>query len=296
LIMTGVAFWAVRKTIFTLLTERFTIPGKLDESEWVGGAKLFPRRVFIWFGIMWVIIFVAQYTFEAMAVLQWQLIFNLVLIFGGGSFLMIRWYQLDPHKTLALRKPRPAVWIGVLIGVPSTLLTANGVFILSNKIFPVPQSWLDAFSGNLFPEGMPFWQLFILIALMPGIFEEIAFRGLLLQGLRRRFHPVMLCFVISIIFGLFHYSLYRIAPTTFMGIILTVVTMLTGSIFPAMVWHTLNNGLALWLGTRLHDLHDFDNWLYFISVVLLSLSLWIIFRNRTPYPGILPWKRNKGIL
>ncbi len=135
------------------------------------------------------------------------------------------------------------------------------------------------------------WQMYLLIAVLPGIFEEIAFRGMLLHGLRRRFHPLVLTLVIALIFGLFHFSLFRIVPTAFLGMILTAVTLLTGSIYPAMAWHGLNNALSIWLANRMVSLSDFDPWIYLTAVTALALSFWIILRNRTPYPGIRPWKR-----
>src|SRR2546423_15200174 len=68
-------------------------------------------------------------------------------------------------------------------------------------------------------------------SIMPGIFEEITFRGVLLHGLRQRFRPAMTVLLVGIIFGLFHVALFRFAPTALLGMILAAVTLLTRSIF-----------------------------------------------------------------
>jgi sodium transport system permease protein len=79
---------------------------------------------------------------------------------------------------------------------------------------------------------MPVWQLLLYIAVLPAICEELAFRGILLSGLKRKLRPAALVVVIGIIFGLFHVSLFRIAPTAALGMVLTTVAIMTGSVFP----------------------------------------------------------------
>jgi hypothetical protein len=91
-------------------------------------------------------------------------------------------------------------------------------------------------------------------------------------------------------------AIFRIFPTGFLGGLLTAVTLMTGSIFPAIVWHTLHNGLAvglsLWtseaetgalgLGGMTETLQGwFENpWSSLVGVPLLAFSLWILWRHR----------------
>jgi sodium transport system permease protein len=201
---------------------------------------------------------------------------------------MIRRYRLNVREALALRAPRPAVWLAVLFGAPAGLLAATGVFVLANRVFPVPQKMLEAFGQGLLPDSIPFWQLLLLLTVTPGICEEIAFRGVLLHGLRRRFSPVVLALVTGAIFGFFHTSLFRIVPTGFLGVLLAAVTLLSGSIFPAMLWHALNNALGVLGGHYGIALHDLDAWLYLAGAAVLALAFWIVWRNRTPYPDLRP--------
>ena len=48
----------------------------------------------------------------------------------------------------------------------------------------------------------------------------------------------------AIAFGVFHVSFFRLLPTAFLGVLLALATLWSGSIFPSMLWHAVNNGLA----------------------------------------------------
>jgi len=286
LVTAGAALWVGRLAERTLSTERLITAADVGAEELRGGPALFPRHVLRWFAALWAIMFLAAANMGEDTDIRAQLVFNLGVLFLGGSFLMIRRYRLDVREALALRAPRPAVWVAVLIGAPAGLLTATGVFRLANLVFPVPQKMLEAFGQGLMPDSIPFWQLMLLLTVAPGICEEIAFRGVLLHGLRRRLHPVALALVVGATFGFFHTSLFRIVPTAFLGVVLAAVTLLTGSIFPAMLWHALNNALGVGAGHYGWTMHDLDAWLYLAAAAVLALAFWIIWRNRTPYPDL----------
>lgn len=81
-------------------------------------------------------------------------------------------------------------------------------------------------------------------------------------------------------FGLFHVSLFRVFPTAFLGVILAVVTMLTGSIFPAMAWHALSNGSALVANHYGVALGLLPAGGYAAEAAILTLAFWILWRTR----------------
>ncbi len=286
LITAAAAVWVTRLAARTLTGERLLAAGQRDAAEALGGAALFPRRVLFWFGLFWVIQFVVALNVEWMQTIERQVLFNVLLIFGGGAFFLIRRFRLDPQEALALRAPHPAAWLAVLIGVPAGLVTGIGVFRLASLLFPVPEALLRAFSETLAPHEMPLWQMFLFLAVLPGIFEEIAFRGVLTYGLSKRLRPVALVLTVGIIFGLFHSALFRIAPTAFLGVLLTSAVLLTGSIFPSMLWHALNNALAIGAGRSGADLADLPPVYYVVAAVVLALAFWILWRTRRPYPGL----------
>jgi sodium transport system permease protein len=288
LITATAAIWGTRLTVRLLSAERLVSGAELDVVEFTGGPKLFPRRVLPWFALMWALLLILG-NFTGGVDLRLQLVLNILVLFFGASMLMVRRYRLEPRKVFALRHPKPMVWFAVLAAAPSAILAGTGLFRLANLVFPVPPEMLEGFATALLPQHIPFWQLLLFLALLPGVFEELTFRGVLLHGLHARLHPAVLALVVGLIFGLFHAALFRLAPTAFLGVLLTAVTLLTGSIFPAMLWHTLNNAMGLLVGYYDLPASDLEPSLYLLGVVGLLASFWILWRNRTPYPGLRPW-------
>ena len=101
---------------------------------------------------------------------------------------------------------------------------------------------------------------------------------MLLYGLRGRLSPVRLAVVNGLVFGLFHVALFRILPAGYLGVVLAAVTLITGSIFPAMLWHTLNNGFVLLMGRSGIPLEQLDAGLYGLAVLVLAASFWLMGR------------------
>ena len=282
----GAAVWVTARSIRALHDED-VITGDTSQAEFLGGPALFRKRVLIWFLVFWAVKVMIDLNLP-FDDLRLAALVSVGLIFGVFPFILIRRFRLDPVKALALRKPRPWVWLGVLIGVPGGLLTAQTVFQLMDRVIPIPVELLENFGQALMPEAIPIWQLLIVVAVVPGIVEELTFRGVLLHGLRRRFGPVGLALVVGLIFGVFHFQIFRIPSTAFLGVILTAVTLMSGSIFPAILWHILNNGIAVYLGSRGVESLGEGPVMGVAGFALLALGLWIIWMSRTPYPDMGP--------
>jgi sodium transport system permease protein len=280
----GAASYAAKRVSQSLANEKLISIGDRDVVDVTGGAPLFARHVLRWFAILWAVLLIASANIGSS--LRLQLFTNLIVLFLGGSLFMIWKYRLNIGEALALRPVKPWVWPAVIIGVPATNLAGAGIFRLANLIFPVPERVLEAFGESMFPADIPFWHLFLFFTILPGICEEMAFRGVLLYGLHRRFRPWVLVLVVGGIFGLFHIDLFRLLPVTFIGSILTAVTLMTGSIFPAMLWHALNNGWGLIANKYELPLAEMGIEGHLIGAAVLVLALWIIWKNRTPYPGL----------
>jgi membrane protease YdiL (CAAX protease family)/uncharacterized RDD family membrane protein YckC len=93
----------------------------------------------------------------------------------------------------------------------------------------------------------------VLIVIAAPISEEIFFRGFIFGGLRHRLSFPAAGLISAAIFGLFHYtgagSLGVVPQLAFLGFALSWVYEETGSIYPTMAIHALNNALAFALLT-----------------------------------------------
>jgi sodium transport system permease protein len=282
----GAALGAAVLTERALSTERLISTAELDEADLRGGPGLFPRRVLRWFGILWVVLLLGSTWAGESLGLTGQVLFNILGIFFVGSLLMVRTYRLDPRAAFALRAPPAAAWPAVLIGAPAALITGIGLAEAFQKLVPVPEEVMRSFGQFLGGGDLPLWQIVLFLAVVPGVFEELAFRGVLLHGLSRRMRPVPLALVVGAVFGIFHVSLWRIVPTAYLGVLLSAVVLLTGSIYPAMLWHALNNLIAIvpvelgWVSED-YDLPISSYPLGGLGLVLAFAILWVA---RRPYP------------
>jgi sodium transport system permease protein len=280
LVMLGVAVWLMRTASHMLSREDIVLPAHAEPAEFIGGKALFGKRVLRWFALMWAIEFAAAANVPQLASLRRQILFNEIFLMLGASLLMIRLYKLNVRETLSLRSVKPVVWLAVLFAIPTANSAAVAVFRLANMLIPVSEELLRSTSENMLPPGLPQWQLFIFLAVLPALCEEIAFRGMLLSGLRRRMRPIWLVTTIGLIFGIFHMTLFRIAPTAVLGVVLTAIALMTGSIFPGMLLHMGNNAWGVWAGQHDLDLDTLGVWQSAALLGIFVLSMWIIYRNR----------------
>jgi membrane protease YdiL (CAAX protease family) len=88
----------------------------------------------------------------------------------------------------------------------------------------------------------------LLIVLAAPLSEEIFFRGFIFGGLRRRLSFPVAGLISACIFGVFHYtgpdSVGVLPLLAVLGLILAWVYEETGSIYPTMAIHALNNAIA----------------------------------------------------
>jgi membrane protease YdiL (CAAX protease family) len=81
--------------------------------------------------------------------------------------------------------------------------------------------------------------------ILTPLVEELLFRGVLYQALRRSL-PVSGATVLSaMIFALMHLNVVMFIPLLVMGLILALVYEWSGSIVPTILLHACNNGIML---------------------------------------------------
>jgi sodium transport system permease protein len=96
-------------------------------------------------------------------------------------------------------------------------------------------------------QGLPLWLVLVTMAAVPGVFEELAFRGFLFSSLRSALAADRTVIISAILFGVFHEVLTpgRFLASTFLGLVLGWVRLRTGSVVPCMVLHVVFNSVLL---------------------------------------------------
>jgi membrane protease YdiL (CAAX protease family) len=87
----------------------------------------------------------------------------------------------------------------------------------------------------------------LLIVIAAPISEEICFRGMLYGGLRERLPRLAAALIAGLIFGGLHAltGVTAVPPLIFFGFVLCLLYEETGSIWPCILLHMLNNSVAL---------------------------------------------------
>ncbi|KXZ40270.1 hypothetical protein SAMN05661008_00176 [Alkalithermobacter thermoalcaliphilus JW-YL-7 = DSM 7308] len=83
----------------------------------------------------------------------------------------------------------------------------------------------------------------VLLALTPGICEEVLFRGFFIRMNEERGFEFSVIYS-SFLFALFHFNIFNFMGPFIIGIIYGYLTIKTNSIYPAIIGHSINNFIA----------------------------------------------------
>jgi sodium transport system permease protein len=89
------------------------------------------------------------------------------------------------------------------------------------------------------------WTAFLTLAVVPAVCEELVFRGLILNGLRRRYEPWKAIGLSSFFFAVYHMNVFQFLPALVLGIVLGMLAQESRSLAPAILFHLVHNGLPL---------------------------------------------------
>lgn len=94
-------------------------------------------------------------------------------------------------------------------------------------------------------DSQPLWLVVLTFAMAPAFCEEIAFRGFILQGFSRAGRLILAIGLSSLAFGMMHMIPQQVFNTTLMGFVMGALAMRSRSLFPAILFHFLNNSLGI---------------------------------------------------
>lgn len=155
----------------------------------------------------------------------------------------------DLFGSLGLRPagalPLVAHVAGALLLVPALARGALAVAQWQREVLPLPpgaEQAMESMGGVM--DMSPFW-LFFFLALSPGIFEELVFRGSLLSAMKRDWRWPKIIAWQALYFALVHASVYRLLPTGILGAILAAIALRSRCIYPTIALHMAYNGLLV---------------------------------------------------
>ncbi len=118
----------------------------------------------------------------------------------------------------------------------------------------------------------------VIVAVLPAIFEEFLFRGIVV-GSMVEFNTTAAAIFSSVMFAILHADMYGMPGYILMGFVLTSVVRRSGSLYPAMIFHFANNMTALLLGYFNEELVYAPVFLIilFVSGIIVFVVTYLIF-------------------
>lgn len=211
-----------------------------------------------------------------------------ILLILMPCILLAWWLRASPVGTFKLRATGVlALGAAVAVGLAAPLLNnallrAIGAGEPSEAMRHVEAQMRSLVHGS--PLGAA-----LLIGVLPAVCEELFFRGFLLSGFssafRGRGSEVRAVVLTAALFAVFHIAPEKWLPTFLMGLVLGFLASRTGSIWPGMLAHALNNTSAVlqeWPPVR--DLYAKlpDDFTVPVAGALLALGIVCLTRVRRP--------------
>lgn len=172
---------------------------------------------------------------------------TLALLVAGPALAMTVFVTRNASATLLLRRTSGgALGMAFLLAValhPVAMLVAKGIAWL----YPLTEDVAVQVARieELLAAAPSVWHVLWLLALVPAICEELAFRGFILSGLRHMGSKWGAIVISSLFFGIAHGILQQSISAVMLGVVLGFVAVQTGSLLPCIVFHLVYNSLGL---------------------------------------------------
>jgi len=181
-----------------------------------------------------------------------------------------------------------------LLVIPSMVIAFGGLQYFLNeinihfeKILPPPAWFMELFS-RLFNSDLGVWGGILRIVIIAPIVEELIFRGVIMAGFSRIYHPVFAIFFSALLFGLFHLNPWQFPAAFALGLVLGWIRIRTGSVLACIAGHAIHNGLvflSVYYYTDLNDLSFMQSGIsknygiHLLVVVIGIVSIWFFTRK-----------------
>lgn len=162
------------------------------------------------------------------------------------TFFYTKSLRIDFIETFRLKPINPRLAFITILTAGAAFILITQLSILQERLIPAPSHYRERLQDVLLTfRGMSLLWSVALIAILPGICEELLFRGFILSGLSKRLHPGLSVVLTGFLFGLLHLDPYRFLLVSVLGILFGFMVLKTGSILTGMLAHMTNNSIIL---------------------------------------------------
>jgi membrane protease YdiL (CAAX protease family) len=191
------------------------------------------------------------------AIMMMQAVSTLFMFFLPVYFFALICYR-NPAKFMGFNSSINYRQLLIVLGILILTFPLSGALAELNKIIPIPKDWELKFKAmeaareaqeaaliniNSFSKYII---SLIVIGLLPGIFEEVCFRGglqnILVRWLKNPWAAILLT---AILFSVIHISYYGFLVRFALGVVLGLIFYYTGNLWLSILFHFLYNGLQV---------------------------------------------------
>ena len=195
---------------------------------------------------------------------------NATIFSGLGALLVYAFIFKNKKDNLIARSrfhsitPKQIGWSS-LIGFSFVFLSLLIVQMMS-KMFPFQYAKFE--ESMEFIVDAPLLAVFLAVAIVAPLFEEIMFRGIIYDSLQKRMNVYVSVVIAGLLFGLYHMNIFQGAYASLIGIVMGLSLIWTKSIWAPIIIHFMNNFISIVLSYT-----AFGAWLDLENEVPVILSL-----------------------
>jgi len=145
------------------------------------------------------------------------------------------------------------------------------------------------------PSFGDFIATFLVVAIVPGIGEELFFRGVFMRFSAQRSRNMVIPILLSaVVFSYAHFNVYGGLSIFIAGVLLALIYYFTGSLLVSMAAHIFFNGIQVVLNyagnsnPAMKQAIETDSMpvaAILAGAVVFGISLWLLIKTKTPLPA-----------
>jgi len=168
-------------------------------------------------------------------------VFGVGLTLVASVLVTLRLAKLPIAETLGLSRPRPAALAAACVGVLGTGPMSEILVSCLERVLPrLTLGTLDALKQVF--ASTPLWMLWPVVAIVPGLTEELFFRGAFQRAFGAGPKAVLLS---GIAFALFHVDPHHAVAVLPVSIFMAWTAARTGCLWVPVIAHVANNSLSV---------------------------------------------------
>lgn len=171
--------------------------------------------------------------FQLLLIVIQDLIILFIPVLFYCLFTRTRLGEIIPHEKLSLKN--------IMYVILLTLLFSPLIIVVSS----VTSLFYSSYDNNAlifgYIDSLPMWLGITALGIMPAVFEELAFRGVILSNYKS-LGLLKAAFISGLFFGLFHMDFFQIPYAVLAGVFFSFLVRYTNSIYASILSHFLING------------------------------------------------------